>query len=194
MKRKQRSASLHRRLLVLILLLSTSCYMMRAQVAPTVKFNPASLEVTVGQLNPTKPTLSVTDPSTRKPIRGKFVERWGIEGVTSAKKEDNRVKFTDPTTGSKVSLLYGLDAIGNKEGKFTVVDTLMPQARYANDYQMVVAKYTVSVKSPTVTVEYYNGSTLLNGTPAATMQLITYGSGGYFDKSARAYTQVVLYP
>ena len=111
-------------MLALALLLFTASFgIMRAQTAPNVSFSTSTLEVTVGQLKFTRPTLSVTDPtSTGKPIRGKFLERWHImdkDGkiVTTSKIVDNRVKFTDPTTGSTVSLLYGLDSIGNKPGR-----------------------------------------------------------------------------
>lgn len=176
---------IHRRMLALALLLFTASFgIMRAQTAPTASFSTSTLEVTVGQLKFTRPTLSVTDPtSTGKPIRGKFVERWHIMDndrkiVTTSKVVDNRVKYTDPTTGTTVSLLYGLDSIGNKPGTFTVVDSLLPLPRYKNDYKAAEATYTVIVKSPTVTAEYYNGSTLLNGTTTNSLQLFTYGSGG----------------
>lgn len=178
-----------RRMLALALLLFTASFgIMRAQTAPNVSFSTSTLEVTVGQLKFTRPTLSVTDPSTGKPIRGKFVERWQIKDkdgniVTESKEVDNRVMYTDPTTGSTVSQLYGLDAIGNKAGTFTVVDELLPLPRYQNDYKEATATYTVTVNSPTVTAEYYNGSTLLNGTTPNALQLYTYtiknGWGGY---------------
>ena len=98
--------------------------------------------------------------------------------MTNAKKVDHRVKFTDPTTVSTVSLLYGLDSIGTKPGTFTVTDTLIPQKRYEDQYSTVIAKYKVTVNSPTVTAEYYNGSTLLNGSTPVALQLYTYGTGG----------------
>lgn len=189
MERFKKCLSSCRRLLTLVLLLTTaSCFILRAQsttnsVDPKASFDKTSLEVTVGQLSVTKPVLTVTDPTTGKPIRGRFVERWGIEDakgnrVTNAKKVDHRVKFTDPTTGSTVSLLYGLDSIGTKPGTFTVTDTLIPQKRYEDQYSTVIAKYKVTVNSPTVTAEYYNGSTLLNGSTPVALQLYTYGTGG----------------
>lgn len=189
MERIINSISRFRRLLTLVLLLTTaSCFILRAQsttnsMKPKASFDKTSLEVTVGQLSVTKPVLTVTDPTTGKPIRGRFVERWGIEDanekpVVNAKVVDNRVKFTDPTTGSTVSLLYGLDSIGTKPGKFTVTDTLIPQKRYESQYSTVIAKYKVTVNSPTVTAEYYNGSTLLNGSTPVALQLYTYGTGG----------------
>ena len=189
-----------RRMLALALLLFTASFgIMRAQTAPNVSFSTSTLEVTVGQLKFTRPTLSVTDPtSTGKPIRGKFVERWHImdkDGkiVTTSKIVDNRVKFTDPTTGSTVSLLYGLDSIGNKPGTFTVVGSLLPLPRYKNDYKAAEATYTVIVKSPTVTAEYYNGSTLLNGTTTNSLQLFTYGSGGGTSTSIPVPTAKLYY-
>lgn len=199
-----RGISRFRRLLTLALLLCTaSCYTLRAQgtktpPVPNATFNPTSLTVTVGQLKVTKPTLSVTDRSTKKPIRGKFVERWGIidkdgNTVKDSKKVDNRVKITDPTTGSTVSSLYGLDSIGHKPGTFTVVDTLLPLPRYKEQYTEVVARYTVTVNSPKVTAEYYNGSTLLNGTPATALQLYTYGNGGGLHLFARTLCQALLH-
>ena len=182
-----RGISRFRRLLTLALLLCTaSCYTLRAQgtktpPVPNATFNPTSLIVTVGQLKFTKPTLSVIDPSTStgKPIRGKFIERWYIKDkdgkiVTTSKVVDNRVKYTDPTTGTTVSLLYGLDAIGHKPGKFTVVDSLLPLQRYQKDYSAAAATYTVTVNPPTVTAEFYNGSTLLNGTTPKALELYTY--------------------
>lgn len=192
-----------RRLLMLVLLLCTAgCFFLRAQdattaVAPNTVFSPEALTVTVGQLTFTRPTLSVTDPS-GKPIRGKFIERWYIKDkdgqiVTESKTVDNRVKYTDPTTGSTVSLLYGLDAIGNKAGTFTVVDQLLPLPRYESQYKETEASYTVTVSSPTVTAEYYNGSTLLNGTPANSLQLFTYGNeGGEFNLCPRTNSQALL--
>ncbi|MDD6438392.1 MAG: hypothetical protein PUG09_10075, partial [Prevotella sp.] len=174
------------RLLMTLLLLAAMNEVMRAQSSSAVKpnwsFTSSSLEVTVGQLNVDKPTLAVTDPNTGKPIRGRFVERWGIidtngKEVTKSEKVDNRVKFTDPTTGSTVNKLYGLDAIGKKTGSFKVFDQLIPQERYKDQYQSVTATYTVKVKSPTVTVEYYNGSTLLNGSTPTALQFYTYNEG-----------------
>lgn len=197
MERMTRGISRFRRLLTLALLLCTaSCYTLRAQgtktpPVPNATFNPTALTVTVGQLKFTKPTLSVTDRSTGKPIRGKFIERWYIkdEGgniVTESKKVDNRVKYTDPTTGTTVSLLYGLDSIGHKPGTFTVVDSLLPLPRYQSQYTKAAATYTVTVNPPTVTAEFYNGSTLLNGTTTTPLQLYTYGNGGgYFHLFAR---------
>jgi hypothetical protein len=205
MERIINSISRFRRLLTLVLLLTTaSCFILRAQsttnsMKPKASFDKTSLEVTVGQLSVTKPVLTVTDPTTGKPIRGRFVERWGIEDanekpVVNAKVVDNRVKFTDPTTGSTVSLLYGLDSIGTKPGKFTVTDTLIPQKRYESQYSTVIAKYKVTVNSPTVTAEYYNGSTLLNGSTPVALQLYTYGTGGGdFYNCTRAYRQTLLH-
>ena len=174
-------------LIVATLLMTAGSQSVKAQtssttttpVQPTAIFTPTGLEVTVGQLNFTRPTLSVTDPNTKKPIRGKFIERWYIKDkdgniVTESKEVDNRVMYTDPTTGSTVSQLYGLDAIGDKAGTFTLVDELQPLPRYEKDYKKATATYTVTVKSPTVTAEYYNGSTLLNGTTANALQLYTY--------------------
>ena len=119
-------------------------------------------------------SLTVTDPSTGKPIRGKFIERWYIKDkdgkiVTTSEVVDSRVKFTDPTTGTTVSYLYGLDAIGG----------------YQSQYTKAAATYTVTVNPPTVIAEYYNGSTLLNGTTPKALQLYTYGNGGYFHLLAR---------
>lgn len=153
---------------VCLLLILLGCLQAQAQdtkvnpVNPVCKFTPSSLEVTVGQLNVTKPTLSVTDPTTKTSIRGKFVESWSIQEASTEITEDNRVKYVDNATGSKVSRLYGLESIGNKAGTFTVVDVLTPQERYAKDYNSVTATYKVTVNPPTVTAEFYNGSTLLN--------------------------------
>lgn len=86
MERFKKCLSSCRRLLTLVLLLTTaSCFILRAQsttnsVEPKASFDKTSLEVTVGQLSVTKPVLTVTDPTTGKPIRGRFVERWGYRG------------------------------------------------------------------------------------------------------------------
>lgn len=180
-----------RRLLMLVLLLlcTANSFFLRAQnatdattaVAPNASFNPTALNVFVGQLSFTRPTLSVTDPNTKKPIRGKFIERWSIKDkdgktVTTSETVDNRVKFTDPTTGTKVSLLYGLDSIGNRAGTFTVVDSLLPLPRYKDQYTEAEASYKVTVSSPTVTAEYYNGSTKLTG--ESTLQIYNYKTNG----------------
>ena len=199
-----RGISRFRRLLTLALLLCTaSCYTLRAQgttkaAEPKATFSPNSLTVTVGQLKFTKPTLSVTDPSTGKPIRGKFIERWYIKDkdgkiVTTSKVVDSRVKFTDPTTGTTVSLLYGLDSIGHKPGTFTVVDSLLPLPRYQSQYTKAAATYTVTVNPPTVTAEFYNGSTLLNGTTPKALQLYTYGNGGGTSTSLPVPTAKLYY-
>ena len=164
---------------VCLLLILLGCLQAQAQntkVTPECKFTQSSLVVTVGQLNVTKPTLSVTDPS-GKSIRGKFVESWSIQETSTEITEDNRVKYVDNTTGSKVSRLYGLESIGNKAGTFTVVDVLTPQERYAKDYNSVTATYKVTVNPPTVTAEYYNGSTLLNSGSA--LQIYKYGGDKY---------------
>ena len=182
MERMTRGISRFRRLLTLALLLCTaSCYTLRAQgttkaAEPKATFSPNS--------------LTVTDPSTGKPIRGKFIERWYIKDkdgkiVTTSEVVDSRVKFTDPTTGTTVSYLYGLDAIGDKAGTFTVVDSLLPLPRYQSQYTKAAATYTVTVNPPTVIAEYYNGLTLLNGTTPKALQLYTYGNGGYFHLLAR---------
>ena len=202
---------IHRRMLALALLLFTASFgIMRAQgtktaAEPTATFNPTSLTVTVGELNVAKPTLSVIDPNTRKPIRGKFVERWYIKDkdgkiVTTSKIVDNRVKFTDPTTGSTVSLLYGLDSIGKKSGEFTVVDSLLPLPRYQSQYTKTAAPYTVTVQPPTVIAEYYNGSTLLNGTTPDSLRLYYYSIsnnwGGVYTWSniyPKTYSQAILH-
>lgn len=166
-----------------MLLILLGCLQAQAQdtkvnpVNPVCKFTPSSLEVTVGQLNVTKPTLSVTDPTTKTSIRGKFVESWSIQEASTEITEDNRVKYVDNTTGSKVSRLYGLESIGNKAGKFTVVDVLTPQDRYADKYNSVKATYTVTVESPKVTAEYYNGSTPLNSESA--LRIYKYGGDKY---------------
>lgn len=171
---------------VCLLLILLGCLQAQAQdtkvnpVNPVCKFTPSSLEVTVGQLNVTKPTLSVTDPTTGKSIRGKFVESWSIQEASTEITEDNRVKYVDNTTGSKVSRLYGLESIGNKAGTFTVIDVLTPQKRYADKYNSVTATYTVTVKAPTVTAEYYNGSTLLNAESA--LQIYNYKDQNGGDK------------
>lgn len=177
---------------VCLLLILLGCLQAQAQdtkvnpVNPVCKFTPSSLEVTVGQLNVTKPTLSVTDPTTKTSIRGKFVESWSIQEASTEITEDNRVKYVDNTTGSKVSRLYGLESIGNKAGKFTVVDVLTPQTRYAGKYNSVTATYTVTVNPPTVTAEYYNGSTLLNSESA--LQIYNYKDQNGGDK----YTSIPL--
>lgn len=49
------------------------------------------------------------------------------------------------------------------------------------------------MKSPTVTAEYYNGSTLLNGTTTNSLQLFTYGSGGGTSTSIPVPTAKLYY-
>lgn len=101
---------------VCLLLILLGCLQAQAQdtkvnpVNPVCKFTPSSLEVTVGQLNVTKPTLSVTDKS-GKSIRGRFVESWSIQEASTEITEDNRVKYVDKATGSKVSRLYFIFAV-----------------------------------------------------------------------------------
>jgi hypothetical protein len=184
---------------VLMLLLSANWCTVCAEDAtqktkPTVRFT-SDLKVTVGQLSFTRPTLSVIDPTSNKAIRGRFIQRWGIKDadgnqVTTSLEEDGRVKFVDPTTGSKVSQLYGLESIGDKIGTFEVTVSLTPQDRYKDLYESAQAYYTVVVNPPTITVEYYNGSTWLNSTLPSSLQLYSYSIANQWGGTTKGSTTV----
>ena len=81
MERFKKCLSSCRRLLTLVLLLTTaSCFILRAQsttnsVEPKASFDKTSLEVTVGQLSVTKPVLTVTDLFSFYPVYSSVIKQ-----------------------------------------------------------------------------------------------------------------------
>lgn len=149
----------------------------KTTLKPTIKFHGTSsysVDATVGTVKFERPTLSITD-SEGKSISRYFSLTWSFKNGTDSTDASGREYSVDPTTGSVISKLYDGVTIGRKTGTATVVLTLSIAPRYKDTYDFApkastTASYTINVKSPEVTAEYYNGSTLLNGTPAAGLQ------------------------
>jgi hypothetical protein len=151
------------------------------KVTPSVSFseNDETKTATVGQLNYTRPTLRVTNSSTGKSISRCFTQTWTIKDANGKNTKGTdalkRTIYTDNTTGTSIIEAYGGVTIGKKAaGKVTVTVTLTPTAAYANTYNSATASYTIDIQSPTVNVEYYNGSTLLNGETANSINVYTW--------------------
>lgn len=146
----------------------------KTKLTPTIKFGEtSSYEVTVGELNFQRPTLTITDND--KSISRYFSLTWSFENGKDSTDASGREYSVDPQTGSVISKLYDGVTIGRKIGTATVQLTLSIAPRYKDTYEFAEgaqksATYTINVKSPTVTTEYWNGSTLLNGTQAAGLQ------------------------
>lgn len=147
----------------------------KTPLSPTIKFGEtSSYEATVGALQFNRPTLTITD-SDGKSISRYFSLSWSFKNGKDSTDTSGREYSVDPTTGSVISKLYDGVTIGRKTGTATVVLTLSIAPRYKDTYEFAEgaqksATYTINVKSPEVTAEYRNGSTLLNGTPAEGLQ------------------------
>lgn len=154
----------------------------KTPLKPTIKFGEtSSYEATVGELKFERPTLSITDPDD-KSISRYFSLTWSFEGGKDSTDTSGREYSVDPKTGSVISKLYDGVTIGRKTGTATVVLTLSIAPRYKDSYEFAegastTASYTINVKSPTVTAEYYNGSTKL--TAESTLQIYKYGQSQY---------------
>lgn len=139
----------------------------KTQLSPTVKFNVTSKDATVGQLKFERPSITITDPD-GKTISRYFSLSWSFKNGEDSTDTSGRVYSVDPETGSVISKLYDGVTIGRRTGTATVVLTLSIAPRYKDTYEFAEgaqksATYTINVKSPEVTAEYRNGSTLLNG-------------------------------
>lgn len=140
----------------------------KTPLSPTIKFGEtSSYEATVGALQFNRPTLTITD-SDGKLISRYFSLSWSFKNGKDSTDTSGREYSVDPTTGSVISKLYDGVTIGRKTGTATVVLTLSIAPRYKDTYELATgasttASYTINVKSPEVTAEYRNGSTLLNG-------------------------------
>lgn len=141
----------------------------KTKLTPTIKFggeSSYSVDVTVGELNFQRPTLTITDND--KSISRYFSLTWSFENGKDSTDASGREYSVDPQTGSVISKLYDGVTIGRKTGTATVQLTLSIAPRYKDTYEFAEgaqksASYTINVKSPEVTAEYRNGSTLLNG-------------------------------
>ena len=148
----------------------------KTQLTPTIKFGGEpnySVDVTVGELNFQRPTLTITDND--KSISRYFSLTWSFENGKDSTDASGREYSVDQNTGSVISKLYDGVTIGRKTGTATVVLTLSIAPRYKDTYDFAEgaqksATYTINVKSPEVTAEYYNGSTLLKVAPDAGLQ------------------------
>lgn len=150
----------------------------KTQLTPTIQFggkSDYSVDATVGALNFGRPTLTITDND--KSISRYFSLTWSFKNGKDSTDASGRVYSVDETTGSVISKLYDGVTIGRKAGKATVVLTLSIAPRYKDTYELAkgastTASYTINVKSPDVTAEYYNGSTKL--TEESTLQIYNY--------------------
>lgn len=151
----------------------------KTKLSPTIKFggeSSYSVDATVGTVNFGRPTLTITDPD-GKSISRYFSLTWSFKNGTDSTDASGRVYSVDPTTGSVISKLYDGVTIGRRTGTATVVLTLSIAPRYKDTYELATgatttASYTINVKSPEVTAEYYNGSTKL--TKESTLQIYNY--------------------
>lgn len=157
----------------------------KTKLSPIIKFGGESnhsVDATVGTVKFERPTLSITD-SEGKSISRYFSLSWSFKGGTDSTDTSGREYSVDKTTGSVISKLYDGVTIGRKTGTATVVLTLSIAPRYKDTYEFAEgaqksASYTINVKSPTVTAEYYNSSTKL--TKESTLQIYKYGQGGQY--------------
>lgn len=151
------------------------------QLSPTVTFsydsktsnNEISVDATVGQLKFTRPTLNITVDG--KSASRYFSVNWSFENGKDSTDTNGRTYSIDKKTGSVITKLYDGVVIGDTVGTAKVIVTLSIAPRYADTYDFAsdattTASYTINVKAPAVTVEYYNGSTLLNGTTKKGLQ------------------------
>lgn len=149
----------------------------KTQLTPTIKFGGESnysVDATVGTLNFERPTLSITD-SKGNSISRYFSLTWSFENGEDSTDASGRVYSVDKNTASVISKLYDGVTIGRKTGTATVQLTLSIAPRYKDTYEFAEgaqqsATYTINVKSPEVTAEYWNGSTLLKVAPDAGLQ------------------------
>lgn len=155
------------------------------KVTPTVSFTQSEAQKTaiVGQLKYERPTLTVLDAD-KKNIRHYFSQSWsfvddnGKEIGEAGKDALDRPIYTDPVTGSTIIKSYGGLTIGKKYGKVNIKVTLTPTPVYAKTYSSGSATFSIDVQKPTVTAEYYNGTTLLNsnkeGTTSKALQFYSF--------------------
>lgn len=151
----------------------------KTQLTPNIKFGGTSsysADATVGELKFQRPALTINGPD-GKSISRYFSLSWSFKNGKDSTDASGRVYSVDPTTGSVISKLYDGVTIGRKTGTATVVLTLSIAPRYKDTYELATgatttASYTINVKSPEVTAEYYNGSTKL--TEGSTLQIYNY--------------------
>lgn len=168
----------------------------KTKLTPTIKFGEtSSYEATVGALQFNRPTLTITD-SDGKSISRYFSLTWSFKNGKDSTDASGRVYSVDPTTGSVISKLYDGVTIGRRTGTATVVLTLSIAPRYKDTYEFAEgaqksATYTINVKSPEVTAEYYNGSTKL--TEESTLQIYNYTQWGQSKSTSVPVPTAKLY-
>ncbi|MDD5862166.1 MAG: hypothetical protein PUD15_06345 [Prevotella sp.] len=161
--------------LMLFLMMTSAGRLWADKVTPAVSFSSSSLTATVGQLKFTRPTLNVTADG--KSVRRCFTQSWAISGGTEGTDEYGRPISTDATTGTTVLTRYGGVTIGKKTGTVTVTVTLIPTDAYEDKYNSATASYTIDIQKPEVVMDYYNGTTLLNGETPSTLQFYSLKNG-----------------
>lgn len=183
--------------ILLFMFFAASAQTAIAKETPKVSFTQSEAQKTaiVGQLKYERPTLSVLDASGTS-IRRYFSQSWsfvddnGKEIGEAGTDGLNRTIYTDPVTGSTIVQSYGGLTIGKKYGKVTIKVTLTPTPAYADKYNSGSATFSIDVQKPTVTAEYYNGTTLLNsnkeGTEPKTLEF--YSFKDQYDKNKKIFT------
>lgn len=175
------------------------------KVTPNVSFNQSDEQKTaiVGQIKYVRPTLNVLDAN-KKSISRYFSQSWsfvndnGTEVGVAGTDGLNRTIYTDPVTGSTIVKSYGGLTIGKKYGKVTIKVTLTPTPAYADKYNSGSATFSIDVQKPTVTAEYWNGTTLLNsnkeGTTSKTLQFYRFKKDDWnYDFTSNGVPTAKLY-
>ena len=150
----------------------------KTQLSPTITITQTDEQKTaiVGQIKYERPSLTIKDAS-GKLISRYFKLNWSFENGRDSVDASGREYSVDKTTGSVISKLYDGVTIGDTAGTAKVIVTLTIAPLYEDTYEFASgaqtsASYTVVVKSPTVTADYYNGSTLLS--TSSTLLLHSY--------------------
>jgi hypothetical protein len=177
------------------------------KVTPKVSFTQSEEQKTaiVGQIKYERPTLTVEDAKGNS-ISRYFSQSWSFVDENDKEKEIgvegkdalNRPIYTDPVTGSTIIKSYGGLTIGKKYGKVTIKVTLTPTPAYADKYNSASATFSIDVQKPTVTAEYYNGTTLLNsnkeGTTSKALQFYRFKKDDWnYDFTSNGVPTAKLY-
>lgn len=151
-----------------------------------------AMNAVAGQASFARPTLSVAD-SKGNPIRSRFKLSWEIVPTDGTATEENNAEgkriSVDPNTGSSVQTVYGVVAIGQKIGKFTVKVTATPSAKWASTYNENSAQYDIQVNAPTINFKVYMGDNVITTESTQKDPLTVYTYKG--DRSQWDKTQVV---
>lgn len=140
-----------------------------------------AMTAVAGQNSFSRPSLSVEDQNGDL-IRSRFKLTWevvptGDKTATLENNSDGKRVSVDPNTGSSVQVVYGVVAIGEKVGSFTVRVTATPITKWASTYNTTQAEYEVTVNAPTINSTLFLGANVLatadGGTTKATETTLT---------------------